>query len=374
MTVAAVEFDAASTSAFLELRRAIYRSDANWIAPLDATVRSQLSPAYPFYLQPGNRQRRFVATEGGRMVGHVLAQVNAALRDEDGAPVGTIGFFDCIEDYPVAAALLDSAVHWLRREQGLHRVWGPLDFDIWHDYRFMVRGFAEPAFYGEPRNPPYYPEYFQRYGFTVRKRWTSLQVADRGAIEDIMARHAAKYPAVLSAGYRIVPLARAQDADMRALYATQMAAFAGFLGYTHCPFEEYAALFPSHVRVLDLRFVSLLTAPQGSVAAFSIAYPDIADAMRAMRGRSDWMARLRFLLRRRRSRRIIYHSVGVHPAHRAGRGYGDTLVYATLARLLAAGFDNVIFALIADTSGGRGVIGPAIERAQREYALFQLYL
>jgi hypothetical protein len=83
--------------------------------------------------------------------------VNAAIRDEDGTAVGLIGFFECVEDPVVATVLLDAARDWLREEHGLQRIWGPMNFDIWHSYRFMTRGFDQVPFYGEPDNKACYP-------------------------------------------------------------------------------------------------------------------------------------------------------------------------------------------------------------------------
>jgi len=88
------------------------------------TVARQLSPDYPFYNRPGNDHRHFLAYEGTRVVGRASAMVNAAIRDEDGAAVGLVGFFECVKDPVVATVLLDAARDWLRDEHGLRRIWG----------------------------------------------------------------------------------------------------------------------------------------------------------------------------------------------------------------------------------------------------------
>ncbi len=154
-------FDASRVREFIEFGRALYLNDARWIPPFRRTVARQLSPDYPFYNRPGNDHCHF------------------PIRDEDGTAVGLIGFFECIEDPIVATVLLDAARDWLRDQHGLRRLWGPMNFDIWHSYRFMTQGFDQAPFYGEPDNKAYYPAYFEHYGFARRRTWHSFEVSRR---------------------------------------------------------------------------------------------------------------------------------------------------------------------------------------------------
>jgi hypothetical protein len=48
----------------------------------------------------------------------------------------------------VATVPLDAARDWLRDQHGLRRIWGPMNFDIWHSYRFMTRGFDQALQHG----------------------------------------------------------------------------------------------------------------------------------------------------------------------------------------------------------------------------------
>ena len=145
MTVHDFSDDTTLTDRMVRFGAELYRGDDNWIAPFQSSLRQQLSPSYRFCRKPGNDRMNFVAMDGGKTVGHAAAMVNADLRETDGA-VGTVGFFECVDHYAVAEKLFTAAIDWLRRVHGITRVWGPMNFDIWHDYRMMTRGFDRPVF------------------------------------------------------------------------------------------------------------------------------------------------------------------------------------------------------------------------------------
>ena len=130
MAITQYKFDLEKANSFLDFCCGLYRHDANWIPPLRNRALAQFSPDFPFYRQAGNDHQHFLATAAGMNVGHVSAMVNARLKDQDGEPVGLVGFFECVEELSVATELLGHASHWLRTQHGVRRIWGPMQFDI----------------------------------------------------------------------------------------------------------------------------------------------------------------------------------------------------------------------------------------------------
>jgi hypothetical protein len=307
------------------------------------------------------------------MVGHVSALVNKDLKDRDGTPVGILGFFECIDDYAVAGDLLEHATEWLHRENDLHRIWAPVNFDIWHGYRFMTRGFEEKPFYGEPYNKVYYPDFFTRFGFSVKKSWESLEQWGPATLEKMIARFEPRYRALLEEGYRFKPIDVSQAHDLGQLYEVLMRSYHGLLGMTPFEFDEFERLLGQYLRAFEARFVNLVYDPSGNVAAFSVAYADYSDAIRAMRGKDDLMAQLRFRLHRGKAERVIFYMIGATPEEvRKTHGLGSATYYHTLRQILSAGFKTVLFVIIADDSGGRRHFGEEMRFAQKSYALYEL--
>ncbi|MEO6760061.1 MAG: hypothetical protein ABIO24_11460, partial [Saprospiraceae bacterium] len=77
---------------------------------------------------------------------------------------GFFGFFEVVEDYNVAKALLDTAADWLRA-QGLERVIGPTNFSTNETCGLLIENFDEPPFILTTYNYPYFAEFLERYGF-----------------------------------------------------------------------------------------------------------------------------------------------------------------------------------------------------------------
>lgn len=368
MPIQSFEFDAGLTAAFAQFRAYLYRDDPNWISTSTAEFLSQFAPEFSFYRRAGNRHRHFAATANGKIIGHVSALVNRDLKDRDGSSIGSLGFFECVEDYGVAAELLEQATEWLRKGNDLRRIWGPVNFDIWHGYRLMTRGFAEKTFYGEPYNKSYYPDLFSRFGFSVKKTWDSLEREGRSNLENMVARFEPRYRSLLDKRYRFQSIDVREANNLRQLYSVLLRSYEGFLGTTPFSFDDFERLLGQYLKSFEARFVNLVYDPGGNVVAFSVAYPDHSDALRGARSEAPGS---RF--QRGAANRVIFYMIGAIPEEVEKRhGVGSATYYHTVRQILGAGFENVLFAIIADDSGGRGHFGDQMRLAQRSYALYEL--
>jgi hypothetical protein len=374
MRVSSFRFDRALARDFAAFGRTLYRQDTLQIPPFRRTLSRQLSPDYPFYNKPGNDHCHFLVHDGPAVVGRVSAMVNAALRDEDGTPVGLVGFFECIEDPVVATVLLDSACDWLRGEHGLTRIWGPMNFDIWHSYRFMTKGFDEEPFYSEPSNKPWYPDYFQRYGFRPRRTWNSLEIQGRPELESLVAGGREAYVALLDRGYRFVS-GETWDhrKDMRPLHELFSRCFSGFLGYTPIEFEDFNRLYGRQRFILARPMSFFVHDPADRPVAFAVTFYELSAAIRAMHGRENPVSQARFLIGRRSVQRLNLYAAGAVPEEQ-GRGIGLSKagLYHVVDQALQHGFEDIIFALMATGNRVQGLFRRAPHAAQREYALYEL--
>jgi GNAT superfamily N-acetyltransferase len=376
VAIISFDFDPSLREAFLDLGYDIYGGDPAWIPPLRADLRRQLAPEFPFYSQPGNRCRHFLATAGGKWRGRVAAMVNSALRDRDRTPVGTVGFFESEGDYGVAQDLLEAATFWLRTEGGVNRIWGPMNFDIWHGYRFMTAGFNERPLYGEPYNKPNYPEYFRRYGFVDRQHWHSLEVAGRRSLEGIISFGTPLYRELVKGGYRFESLQMANfSGELMKLHTVLPLSYHDFLGYTPISAPEFAALYAGLRHAADPRFFVFAYDNDGALAGFAGAFLELADAVRVLGGKDTHLGRIRFLLRRRRTDRINFYIIGLTPTEAARRrGLGRAMTAYVLRQVVEAGYEIVLFSLIVAGSRSRGLLGRDVPAPQRQYTLFELNL
>lgn len=373
MAITAFTFDRGLAERFIGFCGEIYGGDPRWIPPFRAELRRELSPDFPFYHRPGNDHRHFLATVGGRTVGRVSAMINAEMARGDEGPPGLVGFFECIEDPAVGRDLLDAALGWLRDARGARRVVGPMNFDIWHGYRFMTSGFDREPFLGEPYNKPYYPEYFERAGFGRQRRWHSVEVKGRPAIEALAAPGAKSQDRLRRQGYRFRSFdLRRFGPEMLRLHNLVMASFAGFPDFVPVPAEEFMKLFASSRPALDPRLTLFVDDESGRPAGFAVALLELSDAVRAMDGRTGPLSRLRFMVRRLGCRRVNFYAGGLTPAEMARKsGLGRAGFHHILLRILDLGYEEMLITLIAEGNRSNGLVGPGAGDYGREYTLYE---
>jgi len=148
---------------FVQLPYRIYDGDPNWVAPLIRDVKTAFNKKkHPFHTH--SEVQPFVAFRDGRPVGRIAAINNrnhVAYHDE---PVGFFGYFECVDDPEVAAALFDRTAEWLR-ERRLETMRGPASFSLNEMAGLLTLGFDRPPTVMMPYNPEYYVDLITGAGF-----------------------------------------------------------------------------------------------------------------------------------------------------------------------------------------------------------------
>ena len=140
----------------------IYRNDPNWVPPMYMDRLTLLNPEkHPFWEHA--KGQLFLAMKGDELAGTISAHINHRHNEVFGDKVGFFGFFEVIEDYAVAEALLDSASNWLR-ENGMEAIRGPESFSQNEECGLLVDGYDLPPVVLMTYNPPYYQDFIERAG------------------------------------------------------------------------------------------------------------------------------------------------------------------------------------------------------------------
>jgi GNAT superfamily N-acetyltransferase len=150
-------------SAFVQFPWRVYKGDKNWVPPL---ISEQLE-----YLDP-EKNRFFSQAEvillaayrEGKIVGTIAPFVNHYVIEHTGEQAGGFGFFEVVHDYDVAKKLFDHACDWQRR-RNLPLMRGPTNFTDNDSPGVLIEGVDCPPVMLEAHTPPYYKDFFERYGF-----------------------------------------------------------------------------------------------------------------------------------------------------------------------------------------------------------------
>ena len=157
---------------FVQFAWRLYRNDPNWTPPLNGDLlgsrvlglKGLLTPDHPYHREA--EVTHFLAWNGNDVLGRVSAAINYRYNGHHGQRIGSFGFFEVIEDYEVARALLDCAREWVQA-RGMDILRGPGEYSNGTHERqgILIDGFDYPPTVELTHNPPYYAEFMERYGF-----------------------------------------------------------------------------------------------------------------------------------------------------------------------------------------------------------------
>jgi len=335
---------------FLSIPEIVYRRDPFYCP----------KPSPKIELFKGKKQILFpfVVLQGGRPVARLSVWPKAVFKKCEEKPTGVIGMFEAIDNYDVVRRLLDRALDFLRL-RGARRIIGPMDGDTWHTYRFNIGPFSKQPFLMEPHNPPYYPKFWERYGFKVQSRYLSKRIQNVGLVLPTLERF---YKRTLKNGFTYHPFNPADfDKELHTLYQLSCKIFVDNCFYSKIPEKDFHNLNADSKSIIHKDLVWFCKDKKGDYAGFVFAFPDYFEAVRAMQGSRSFWAGVNFLLNRHRTDTLNAKTLGVLPKYN-GTGLGSALAYKIYKEGHAKGLHEVNMCLIHEENvskrmdGGKGTI------------------
>lgn len=271
---------------FLDFPYRHYAGSRYFVPPLRADQEKTLDPKKNPFFEHG-RIQLFLAEDGrGAVVGRVAAIVSGmhlAKYDDD---VGFFGFFEAIEDYAVAEALLDAATGWLR-DGGLRAVRGPVNPTINDVAGLLVEGFDRPPSILMPYNKPYYEDFLLRYGFERAMTMFAYYVHDAYLDADRLERGAAlvrrRHP---NLRVRTLDMSRYMDEALLAheIYNEAWSGNWGSVPMTDAEFRHLANDLKQIIEPDLVVFVEVQDeAGRWEPVAFSVSIPNLNQAIRHLK-------------------------------------------------------------------------------------------
>lgn len=176
ITIEGIPLGSPRVRVFADFPWHIYRGDPCWTPPLRGDLLGNrllglvglLTPQHPYHKDAD--VTHFLAWRGKQPIGRISAAINRRFNEHYGTRIGFFGFFEVIEDYQVAMALLDRVREWVK-ERGMAVLRGPGEYsNATHERQgILVEGFQYPPTVELTHNPPYYGEFLERYGFHKAK-------------------------------------------------------------------------------------------------------------------------------------------------------------------------------------------------------------
>lgn len=263
------------------------------------------------------------------MVGRVAAIHNHLHNEVHADKVGFFGFFECVNDFTVAAPLLDTAAEWLR-QRGLDTIRGPMSFSVNDECGLLIDGFDSPNTLMMPHNPPWYLTLLETAGFTKARDLVCLEggaheapvpAPDRTvrAVELILKRYGLTI--------RSLDMSRFNEEveTVKRIYNAAWERNWGFIPMTDAEIDNLAKAFRP---VVIPTLVPFVETADGRTIAFGLALPDLNQALAGNRSGGMFPAALTMLwkLRRRKITRARILLLGILPEWR-GKGIDAALYH-----------------------------------------------
>lgn len=359
---------------------AFSRKYPNGIPHFLSSERHHFEPEHNFFLRMGGFLEAFLFIENGQTLGRIAAMIHPENPER-----GLVGLFDCVEDDRIAFALLDAAKACLQAQKCQTMV-GPVNFTIFQSYRFMTKGFEQEAFVGEPRNPDYYPQFFEAYGFTINHRWLSWQLfapeMDKYLADN--KKHAEVFSTI---GYTFRKVNKRNVEDlMKQTYRLLIESYRVFPLFTSISEADFMEEYSMMPTLMDSECSTFGYNPNEQLYGFNIIVKDLTNALRSMNGKTTLHSKSKFLLNSRKSQMANFAQGGTLPRFIReglvlGAKYGEphfSLSAATVYRTIQAirksrKYASVIFTLMRED----GMINLQIKdnhSNERTYAVYELPL
>ena len=311
---------------FVELPFSLYRDDPYWVPPLRIAVKELLDRhKHPFYANA--EAEFFLARRQGRVVGRIAAILDQAHNRFHHENVGFFGFFESVNEAPVAQALLSRAREWVFAK-GATLLRGPVNPSTNYECGMLVEGFDRDPMIMMTYNPRYYPALMEGAGLRKSKDLYAYLSNTSTIGTEKIERVAEK--ALQRAGVRVRPIDMKNfAADVEKVWAVYNSAWERNWGFIPMSREEFSAMGKEMKQILKPELV-LIGEVGDRVVGFALALPDVNQALKPAKGSLFPTGLLKILYHQRLIKNVRVLALGVVEEYRAsGLAAG---FYATLVR------------------------------------------
>jgi GNAT superfamily N-acetyltransferase len=299
-----------------------YAGDEHWIAPLKMEQKKLIDEEDNPFFKNGDIAL-FLAEQNGEVCGRIAAIQDRRYNEHHNNKTGFFGFFECIDDQSVANLLFKVAEDWLK-ERGHTDVLGPANPSMMDEVGILVDGFEYKPSIMMPYHKPYYDDLIKNTGLTKEMDMYAYRVTQGNVNMDRMYR-------AEEIVRRRLPKLRIREIDVDQLDdEVQIVrrifnkAWSGNWGFIPLTKKELQDLASDLKLILDPK-IAHIAEIDGEPVAFSIALPDLNQALKHMDGTLFPTGIFKLLWHRRNIDRIRTALMGVDPEYQ-GKGI-DALLH-----------------------------------------------
>ncbi len=333
--------DKKSFKEFLNFPFKLYPKNSPWVPPLFKDMKDKFSSENPFFRHA--EAIPFIAKSNGKTVGRITAIYNQAHINFSKEKAGFFGFFDCIDEKPVAEALFGKVKEWLKK-RGMSLLRGPVNLSSNEEWGLLVEGFDKPPMVMMPYNFNYYQTLLESCGLTKAK--------------DLFA-YIINVPEVLpEKTFRVARIAEKQGIGVRQLnlrsFHNEMLLFKsiynsawernwGFVPMTDEEIEHMA----KNLKTILVPELALIAECNGKAVGLMMLLPDFNYVLKKLNGRLYPVGILKALWYSRRIKDLRLLLLGIKQGYRR-RGVDALLFLEGLKAIKRNGYKKIEFSWILE--------------------------
>lgn len=321
---------------FFKMPWAVYEKDDAWVPPLWEEMKDFFKSKNPFWNHA--EIRLFIAYKNGKPCGRIAAIIDRLYIKEENETIGFFGFFEVIEDYDIASALLNTAKKWLK-EKGMKKMRGPIDGRVDVRCGLLLSSFGEQPFIFASYNPEYYVNFVEKYGMK-KCRDQIVYYLDLSPPIPQYLKDAAENVEKLGIKIRGFNRLRA-NSEIEWWVPLMMKTFSFHWGYINVPEEEVKTRFGvKQIRwVADPGLFLVAEDTEGNPIAFKWTTPDFNQVIKQFNGHIGLLGYLNFFLLKRKINRGRLNFVGIEKKWQ-GKSIGSAMNYYTLLEMKKRGYSG----------------------------------
>lgn len=342
---------------FVDFHWEHYRGNEHWVPQLNADLLGNkllgmtglLTPEHPYHRTA--EATHFLALSDEQVVGRVSVVINHRFNDYYDSNFAFFGFFECIEEYAVAEALLTAARDWAHA-QGASALRGPGEYsNATHERQAcLIDGFDQDVYVEHTYNLPYYKEFIERFGFVKSMDYHAYLIDLAHPLGDHLARISSRVRERRNIDTRALDMSKFDD-ELKMVIDIYNQAWAQNWGFL--PIEEWEvdALVEALKPIIDPGLVRFAFY-EGKAIAVLGAFPDPNYFLRPRwkpYGDSDYVRIARLFTQKKKIPRVRLIFFGIVPGYR--RLGADALLYEEVhAHAKAKGYTHVDVSLLLEVN------------------------
>ncbi len=314
-----------SISDFHRVIQLLYKDNVSYVFALKQDVEGIFDQKKnKLFQKKGEAQRWVIYNQNQQPLGRIAAFINpdTAYKETDQI-IGSIGFFECVNDQAIANELFEVALKWLKQKK-VTAIDGPINFgarDKW--WGLLVDGFDLPPNYQSNYHLPYYKDLFERFGFQLYfKQYTfasstSIKIDEQfaGKAKEILKNSDYSFENLKGKS-----LLRAAN-DFRSVYNK---AWAQHIGVSEMSEQQALKIMRQLKPIIDKRII-WFGYFKGEAISFFVNIPEINQWFKYLKGDFGLFSKLKFLFYKTiyKPSKMLGLVFGVDPAFK-----GDGVVQA----------------------------------------------